>query len=207
MQADKFFTAEEKKRIERSVLAAESKSRGEIVPMVVDASARYTEVELLGLLGGIIFGTLAAFLWADPWGSSLVHIWPLMGGIVAFLLCRVPLLKRNFLPKRRKVDAVTSRCLEAFSAEGLHYTKEHTGILLFVSLLEHEVRVMADQGINEKIEPVIWDAIVKILTTGLKSGNACDAFCQAIERCGEILATHFPGQSDDPNELPNRLVT
>jgi putative membrane protein len=41
----------------------------------------------------------------------------------------------------------------------------------------------------------------------LKSGHACDAFCKAIERCGEILATHFPRGVDDKDELPNRLVT
>jgi putative membrane protein len=48
---------------------------------------------------------------------------------------------------------------------------------------------------------------VKILTAGLKSGEACDAFCKAIERCGAILAEHFPRQTEDQDELPNRLVT
>ena len=33
-----------------------------------------------------------------------------------------------------------------------------------------------------------------------------DAFCKAVERCGEILATHFPRQADDRDELPNKLI-
>jgi putative membrane protein len=41
----------------------------------------------------------------------------------------------------------------------------------------------------------------------LKSGNGCDGFCKAIERCGEILAQHFPRSADDRDELPNKLVT
>lgn len=207
MRAEKFFTEEEKKRIEQSVLKAESTTTGEIVPMVVGASARYTEIELLGLLGGTIGGTVAAFFWADPWESTLAHLWPLMGMIFGFLLFRIPQLKRFVLTKNRKADAVTSRCLQAFAVEGLHYTKDHSGILLFVSLLEHEVRVMADQGINDKIEPATWDSVVQILITGLRSGDTCSAFCNAIERCGHILAQHFPASPRDQNELPDKLVT
>jgi putative membrane protein len=57
------------------------------------------------------------------------------------------------------------------------------------------------------IQPGIWQAVVEILTDGLKSDNACEGFCQAIERCGEILAVHFPYHPGDQDELPNRLVT
>ena len=46
-----------------------------------------------------------------------------------------------------------------------------------------------------------------MITAGLKSGQACNGFCQAIERCGDILAAHFPHQANDKDELPNRLVT
>jgi uncharacterized membrane protein len=28
-----------------------------------------------------------------------------------------------------------------------------------------------------------------------------------VERCGEILAAHFPRQADDRDELPNTLVS
>jgi putative membrane protein len=73
--------------------------------------------------------------------------------------------------------------------------------------LEHRVEVLADRGINSKVDRVLWQEIVHTLTAGLKSGQACDAFCKAIARCGEILATHFPRQADDKDELPNRLVT
>ena len=67
--------------------------------------------------------------------------------------------------------------------------------------------VLADKGINEKVQPGTWDEVVQILTNGLRSANACDAFCKAIERCGEILAQHFPRSPDDQDELANKLVT
>ncbi|HEY3167522.1 MAG TPA: TPM domain-containing protein, partial [Candidatus Binatia bacterium] len=109
--------------------------------------------------------------------------------------------------KNRIADAVHTLALASFTEHGLHYTRDHTGILILVSLLERRVEVLADRGINAKVEAGIWQEIVKILTDGLKSNHACDAYCKAIERCGEILAAHFPRQSDDKDELPNRLVT
>jgi uncharacterized membrane protein len=42
------------------------------------------------------------------------------------------------------------RSLAAFTGQGLHHTRAETGILIFVSLLEHRVVVLADRGINEK---------------------------------------------------------
>ncbi len=207
MRAETLFTDEEKERIHQAVIAAESKTSGEIVPMVVTASARYTEVELLGMVVGGTLGTLGAFYLHDPWASQLVHLWPMIGAAAGYLLCRIPQVKRRLLPRRRADDAVRERSLAAFIAEGLHYTRDHTGILIFVSLFEHEVEVLADQGINEKVPQGTWEEVVGIVSAGLKSGRACDGLCKAIARCGDILAEQFPRSPEDEDELSSRLVT
>jgi putative membrane protein len=207
MRAEKFFTEEEKERIRQAVIAAESKTAGEIVPMIVSSSARYTEVELLGLIVGLLIGMLAEWLWSDPWGSQFINLWPVAGALVGFLFCRIPAIKRLVASKKRIAEAVHSLALASFTEHGLHYTRNHTGILILVSLLEHRIEVLADRGINAKVETAAWQEVSKILADGLKSNNACDAFCKAIRRCGEILAAHFPRQPDDKDELPDSLVT
>jgi putative membrane protein len=207
MRAETFFSEQEKERINQAVIAAEQNTSGEIVPMVVTASARYTEIELLGLIIGLGIGTLAAAVFGDPWRQDFAYLWPMAGAAAGFIICCIPTVKRRLLPARRRDDAVLQRSLAAFAAEGLHHTREHTGILILVSLLEHEVEVLADRGINEKVPQGTWDEVVQILTAGLKSGQSAQAFCKAIERCGAILAQHFPRPADDQNELSNRLVT
>ena len=208
MNAETFFTAAEQARIQSAVLAAEQKTSGEIVPMIVNSSGRYAEVEMSGLAIGLVAGTLAALLVHDPWSSTEMHmIWPLAGALLGYFLAGLVAVKQRFLPKARVAESVHLRSLAAFTANGLHHTKAHTGIFIFVSLLEHRVDVLADRGINQKVAPGTWDEIVGMITAGIKSGKACDAFCQAIERCGNILAAHFPRQADDKDELPNRLVT
>ncbi|MGH7827777.1 MAG: TPM domain-containing protein [Candidatus Binatia bacterium] len=208
MNAETFFTAEEQERIRNAVAAAEQNTSGEIVPMMVDSSARYAEIEMTGLAAGLVIGTMAAFIFHDPF--AYIHsqlVWPLAGAVLGYIVCSIPVVKRPLIPKDRIETAVDLRSLAAFAAHGLHHTREHTGILILISLLEHRVEVLADKGINEKVSPGTWDEIVQIVTTGLKTGNACDRLCKAIERCGEILAQHFPRRPDDRDELANKLVT
>ncbi len=207
MKAEIFFSAPEQERIRQAVIEAESKTAGEIVPMIVTSSARYTEVELLGVIIGLFLGMVAEWFWSDPWASAYVNLWPLVGALFGLLLSRLAVVKRIIARNSRVAEAVHSLALAEFTEQGLHYTRDHTGILILVSLLEHRIEVLADRGINAKVETATWQEIVNMLTQGLKTHHACDAFCAAIERCGVILAAHFPRQADDIDELPNRLVT
>jgi putative membrane protein len=202
------FTKEEQERIEQTVIAAEGKTSGEIVPMIVSASGRYAEAELAGVVFGLIMGTMMELIWHDPWGQVHAYIgWPMVGAILGYAAARIPALKRRILPQRRIAEAVHLRSLAAFAGQGLHHTRDETGILLFASLLEHRVVVLADRGIDSKVEPGTWQTVVDTITQGLERGKACDGFCKAIERCGDILAVHFPAQKNDQNELANKLVT
>jgi len=208
MNAETFFTEAEKQRIEQSVIAAEKNTSGEIVPMLVGTCGRYAEVELSGLVIGFVLGTLATFIWHDSWGTVQTYVlWPVIGAVVGFIGCSIPGIKRRLISRARINEAVHVRSLAAFMAHGLHHTRAHTGILILASLLEHHVVVLADKGINDTVQPGTWDGVVQILTQGLASGNACEAFCKAIERCGNTLAEHFPRLPDDQDELPNKLVT
>jgi putative membrane protein len=116
MRVEKFFSEEEKTRIHRAVTAAEEKTSGEIVPMLVNASARYTEMELLGLVVGLSIGTLAAAIYAEPWGHDFVYLSPMIGAAAAFLACRIPWVKRSLLPAGQRDAAVLQRSLAAFTA-------------------------------------------------------------------------------------------
>jgi putative membrane protein len=207
MNAKKFFTEQDKERIRQAVIAAESKTAGEIIPMIVTSAARYTEIELFGVFIGLFAGMLVEWFWSDPWGSPYFQLWPVIGAFAGFLISRLPAVKRILASKERIGEAVHTLALASFTDQGLHHTRAHTGILILISLLEHRVEVLADRGINEKVSHGTWDEIVHSISAGIKSGHACDAYCKAIERCGDILATHFPRQADDKDELPNRLVT
>jgi putative membrane protein len=208
MRAEKYFTPEERKKIEQAVIAAEQRTSGEVVPMIVAASSRYAEIDLACVMAGLLLGILAAIVWGDPWGLAHAQLaWPAGGAALGLLLCRIPPIKRRLIPQSRMDQAVDRRSLTAFTAQGLHHTTGETGILILASLFEHRVEVLADRGINAKVPPGTWGHIVRLITTGLKENDSCAAFCAAIEECGKMLAEHFPRSPDDRDELKNKPVT
>ena len=94
MNAKKFFTEQDKERIRQAVIAAESKTAGEIIPMIVTSAARYTEIELFGVFIGLFAGILVEWFWSDPWGSPYFQLWPVIGAFAGFLISRLPAVKR-----------------------------------------------------------------------------------------------------------------
>src|SRR5207253_9383037 len=110
---------------------------------------------------------------------AFVNLWPVVGALAGFLLARLPATKRLIASKARIAEAVHTMALASFTEHGLHYTRDHTGILIVVSLTEHRVEVLADRGINAKVETAVWQEIARILIEGLKARSACNAFCKA----------------------------
>jgi putative membrane protein len=206
-KARNFFNDREKARIEAAVRAAEMKTSGEIVPLVVDTSYDYPRAEILG--GGCFaMGTALLLAWAFGESSEWVFL-PIF--LALYLPCKwlvrfSPGLKRLLVHPAEIAAEVEEKALVSFVEQGLHHTRDETGILILISLFEHRVYVLADRGINNVVPLHTWDEIVQTVTTGIHDGRACDALCAAIGRCGELLEGHFPAKHDDTNELPNLIV-
>jgi putative membrane protein len=92
----------------------------------------------------------------------------------------------------------------AFHQLGMVETRGRTGILIYVSLLERRVVVLADRGIHARVAEGTWDGVVARVVEGIRRGQADDGLVEGIRLCGEILARHVPPQPNDPNELPDR---
>jgi putative membrane protein len=101
---------------------------------------------------------------------------------------------------------VRERAVRAFYEKGLYRTIGETGILIFISLLEHKVWILGDKGINNRIDPDRWKSMAADLARGLREGKGCEALCTAVSRCGEELARHVPRHADDLNELDDELI-
>lgn len=205
--AKTFFTPEEQQRIEAAVRQAELQTSGEIVPMLVDEAFDYPRAEIFG---GGFFSLGLAVLCSWWFGHSSVWVFlPIF--LAGYLPCKwlvraLPGLKRRFIPQQVMAEEVEEKALVSFLEHGLHRTREGTGILILVSLFEHRVHVLADQGINAKVDKGTWDEIVRAVTVGIREGRACEALCAAIARCGELLQKDFPRRADDRDELPNLIL-
>lgn len=73
-----------------------------------------------------------------------------------------------------------------------------------MSLAERCARIIADDGIAQKVEASEWQAAIDALRDNMRAGRIAQGFTAAIERCGAVLAAHAPPDGS-PNELPDRL--
>lgn len=207
LSAKTFFTPEQQQRIEEAVRQAERRTSGEIVPMVVNSSYDYPRAEILG--GGLFsLATAVTASWAFG-GSSVWVFLPLFAlGYFPFklLIRHTPALKRRLIHPGEILGEVEEKALVSFLEQGLHHTRDETGVLILLSLFERRVHVLADRGINAKVSPRVWDEVVSGVTEGIRRGEACEALCAAIGRCADLLEEHFPRKEDDSNELPDLIL-
>jgi len=146
------------------------------------------------------------------WFPSPAQLTAVIGGgaatvvFVVYLLVNIPAIDRLIIPNALKKRRVYARALQHFVESGVYKTTEHSGVLIFASVLERKFFVIADSGIAAKVAQTEWDGICKIMTTGLKEHQAAHAFVSAVKECGRILQEHFPNKAENPNELPDGLV-
>ena len=110
---------------------------------------------------------------------------------------------QNFVDTKEEVEEAA---LTSFYRQGLNKTRDKTGILIFISVFEHQVRVLADQGINDRVDSSVWQELVDTIIAGIKTRRQAEAICVAVVRCGELLTEHFPIKHDDTDELSNLIV-
>jgi uncharacterized membrane protein len=110
------------------------------------------------------------------------------------------------LPLSAVWEGVTNRqrAISLFADYGIWDTEDNCGVLVYVNLADHKVDIVADRGINRRIEPATWQAICNTMTAGFGQGRFHDATLDAIQQVNELLRQHFPTNGARPNELPDR---
>ena len=209
------------KRIAKVVQEAEKTTDGEIVVAVAKESSRYSFWELLASVvcavllfaallpvSDSIFDLCSRLFWIVP--SWYV---PAFYGVSSFALiailfsvANIPALDRLLVPRFVRTACVTGSAFRLFAESGVHDTASHSGILIYVSILERQVRIVADSGINKKISQDMWNLLADDLAAGLGEKKYEAAIVETVQKCGQLLSQHFPAQKKEGNELPDGLL-
>lgn len=215
------FSEADRKAIAQAIEKAEQNTSGEIVPVVAAASGRYDRAEdVFGLCLALVALTAAWLLFQDvlvvdgAWTAGprlTLGLLPLLAIIIAgFALgataaTRLPVLKLPFVPKKEIDQEVERAAAHAFRQFRLGRTQDGTGVLIYVSLLEHRVRVEGGGAVSHKLSHQDWEDVCAAAVDGLKAGRPTEGLTRAIEVAGRLLAQHFPIRPEDRNELKNEL--
>jgi len=197
----------DRERIEAAVRVAERGTSGEIVVQVVRRSDDFSVSpwRFAVLLAACV---LLAADWIAP-TSSLLVLFALQSAAVlaAHAACLLDPIRRLCLREIELERAAARGAREAFVANVARRTEGRTGILIYVSLLEHRVVVLGDEAIDRALGPdETWEAVVDCVLGGIRAGAAADGIVRAVERCGAMLAHPLPAARNDRDEIVHGLI-
>ena len=192
-------------RVAEAIRTAEAKTAGEIFCVIARRSSDYRLVPL-AWAALIALATPAPLIYLTRLPAALIYLVQLVVFVIAALALSLPAIRFHLVPRRAKHDRAHAEALRQFFAQGLHHTENRTGVLIFASVAERYAEIVADEGINTKVTGEVWDKAVAALIDDIRQGRAADGFIAAIERCGAVLAEHFPPGALAVDELPNKLV-
>lgn len=218
------LTPADQARVTQAVTAAETMTDGEIVTIVANRSDSYHDVALhwallaMFLMLAVIATVPDYFLGlldrADGWshdysrGALLGLLLMLLAAV--FLLWRLILswmpLRMALTPRATKTRRVRRRAVAFFTVGTEKRTEERIGVLLYLSLAEHQAEIVADKAIHALVTPEAWGEAMAALVEAVRDGRPGDGMAAAVEQIGIVLARHFPKTATDRNELPDRLI-
>lgn len=209
------LTAEEREQIRLAVHGAEQHTNAEIVPMIVNRSGLYRDAQyrsglILAVLALTVLLTTDASWFSWGWHASnaawLILVTVLAYGIGTWL-GTYTLVIRLLTPADRMRHKVQLRAERAFRQHAVSQTRERTGVLIMVSLLEHQIYVLPDQPLFQRVPLEQWTRIVQAAVERLHRGDIVGGLCQSVHACGVLLAEVCPSRpGDNPDELSNELV-
>jgi putative membrane protein len=220
----------DRKRIADAIAQAESKSSGEIFCVLAHSVSRYREVPLVwatlaaflvppvAVLAGLHRLALADIFtsWTDESARAVetlilraLSTYALLQAglfLAVALIVSLPSVRRVMTPRFLKRHRVRQMARHHFVASGAKLTHAQPHILIYASLWDRQVELVAHDAIHKAVGEGPWNAAVAAVTEGMKNGQPGDGFVRAIEICGEALAAHFPAEGGAKNVLPNEIL-
>jgi putative membrane protein len=196
--------------IKNEITIIESKTLCEIVPMVVQSSNRYLVANyalgvFLSILACLLF-YLSPFYFLNPIYYLFIQI---SFFIIGFFLANISPLKKLFIPKGDLNAEVNLKSYESFLNHNLHLTKNHNGVLIFISLFEKKIKILTDKSINDKISNSEWTPVINDFIVNYQKEDLLNSLKTTLIQVGNILEKHFPRSGPKPvdeNELQNDLI-
>jgi len=206
---------EDHRRIAEAIAAAEARTSGEIFCIVAQEVSKYREVPLAWAAAtALLVPPAGVLLGLHPWSLAVLGSgWaeaPNLGDVItqslaayavlqallfafAAFIVAIPPVRRLVTPRFLKRHRVKRTAYAHFASTGLSQSTR-TGVLIFASIEDRQVELVADEGIHREVGDAAWNASVAALVSGVRGGDPASGFVQAIEICGAALAEHFPAK-------------
>ncbi len=197
MTASNPLTPQEHERIHAAVTEVERSTAADLDIVVVRASDRYPLYPLIwAALAALALTTLAVALRPAMSGRAALVLQLSIVIVLTLLFDWLP-LRLKLVPDHVKRAHARHLAHREFAAQYARGGPQPSRILLFVSLGERYVEIIADHQTHAAVAGSVWDQTVSDFVTAVKAGRVADGLLAAIEACGAVLRTHHPVANDN----------
>ena len=187
--------------IARAVGEIEKKTDAEVVIVVRGRSGSYRQADyLFGLVIaflGLLFVLFSPFDFHTYWVPFDVAALFLLG---VFVSSRSDFLRRLLTTEKFRQAAARTEAAAMFYEAGIANTHAENGLLIYLSLLERRLEVIADRGILKAVPALKWNHAVFALKQVARKPEP-DKLMGAVRDLGTALAESLPATGENPNEL------
>lgn len=186
-----------------AVREIETQTDAEIVIVVRARSGFYRHADYL--FGALVAFAGLLFLLFSPFDFS--HYWVAIDVVLlfaagAYVSAHMDALRRFLTTKEFQAGAVRQGASAMFYDAGIANTDAEMGVLIYLSLLERRLELIADRGVLKAVPPLEWNERVYELHRAGRIPQL-ETLEKAIREMGALLAEHLPPTGKNPNELPD----
>jgi putative membrane protein len=215
-------------RITEAIAEAKSKSAGEIFCVLTHEVSRYREVPLAwAAIAAFVLPPVFTFAglnwliqanptWTDESARATKSV--ILGAlgsytmlqaaifVIVALIVAQPAVRRLLTPRFLKRHRVRQVARHHFAASGAKLSHAEPHILIYASLGDRQVELVAHKAIHDAVGDGPWNAAVQAVAEGMKEKKPAEGFIRAIKICGEALAAHFPANGPHQNFFPDDIL-
>jgi putative membrane protein len=195
------FDEDARRALTACVREIETRTDAELVLVIRARSDSYRQADyLFGALlavAGLIFLLFSPINFHPNWVLIEVVLLFVLG---AFLSSRSNLIRRLLTKKKRRAEIVRTSAAAMFYEAGIANTRAETGILIYLSLFERRLELLADRGVLTAMPAMEWNEELFELHEAGRRGDA-KLLENALHSLSELLSKHLPATGENPNEL------
>ena len=187
--------------VAEAVAALERCSCAEVVVEVRSRSGSYAHAEAR-FASVMAFVTLLVLLFSPwPFAPGWVAVDVALMWVVGLMIARrSDGVRRLLTSERERAAQVRSVAASVFHDRGVANTEGETGVLVYLSLLEGRLELLADRGVLESVPSLEWNRIA----VDARARHATTAtLTLVLSELTPLLERHLPAADGDVDELCN----
>lgn len=160
--------------------------------------ADYLFAAILSFLG-LFFLLFSPFEFHHYWVAIDVALLFVIG---VYISSHSNAIRRRLTRKNFREQAVRMQAAAMFYEAGIANTSAEMGLLIYLSLFERRLELIADRGVLKGVPALEWNQIMFELHEIGRQPEP-ETLQEGLVKLGALLAQHLPVTGENPNELPD----